>query len=110
LVTHSLEQYEALAFRLATEGPLLREYHMRLESNRASYPLFNSDRFRRHIEAAYVTMWRFGSVASAREVSPCPREANNLSLPGARGASVLNRERARAGNSLEVKRAGGSSR
>jgi len=29
----------------------------KLERNRISHPLFDTDRFRRHIEAAYVTMW-----------------------------------------------------
>ena len=29
----------------------------KLEENRLICPLFNTDRFRRHIEAAYVRMW-----------------------------------------------------
>jgi len=57
LVTHTLEEYEALALRLATNPPLLAGIKTKLARNRATYPLFDTDRFRRHIEAAYVTMW-----------------------------------------------------
>jgi predicted O-linked N-acetylglucosamine transferase (SPINDLY family) len=34
----------------------LRELRERIERNRATAPLFDIERFRRHIEAAYVTM------------------------------------------------------
>jgi predicted O-linked N-acetylglucosamine transferase (SPINDLY family) len=57
LVTHSLDDYEALALRLATEPSLLAAFRDRLSRNRLSFPLFDSDRYRRHIEAAYTTMW-----------------------------------------------------
>ena len=36
---------------------LLSELRARLARNRTTHPLFDTDRFRRHIEAAYVTMW-----------------------------------------------------
>jgi len=57
LVTHSFEEYEALALRLATEPLLLYGFKDRLKQNRLTYPLFDTDRCRRHIEAAYITMW-----------------------------------------------------
>jgi len=57
LVTSTLEDYEALALRLATDESLLRKLKEKLARNRLSAPLFNTDRFRRHIEAAYTTMW-----------------------------------------------------
>jgi predicted O-linked N-acetylglucosamine transferase (SPINDLY family) len=57
LVTHSLAEYEALALKLATNAPLLGEIRSKLARNRGTHPLFDTDRFRRHIEAAYVTMW-----------------------------------------------------
>ncbi len=57
LVTHSLADYEALALHLATDAPRLAELRQRLARNRVTYPLFDTDRFRRNIEAAYVTMW-----------------------------------------------------
>ena len=30
----------------------------RLARNRVTFPLFDTDRFTRHIEAAYTTMWQ----------------------------------------------------
>ena len=57
LVTPSLEQYEELALKLAHDGGLLTGLAGRLARNRATRPLFDTDRMRRHIEAAYVMMW-----------------------------------------------------
>ena len=57
LVTASLEEYQVLALKLARGDRLLGELRTRLERNRASAPLFDTDRFRRHIESAYRTMW-----------------------------------------------------
>ncbi len=57
LVTHTLDDYEALALKLATDANLLCEVKDRLARNRLTEPLFDTDRFRRHIEAAYMTMW-----------------------------------------------------
>jgi predicted O-linked N-acetylglucosamine transferase (SPINDLY family) len=57
LITGSLGEYESLALRLATEPPALKEIRQQLARNRAIRPLFDTDRFRRHIEGAYVEMW-----------------------------------------------------
>ena len=57
LVTHSLEDYEALACKLATDPALLPSIRRKLEDNRSNCPLFDSDRLRRHVETAYQTMW-----------------------------------------------------
>ena len=57
LVTHSLNDYEALALKLATDAALLQSIRRKLAQNRLSYPLFDTDRSRRHIEAAYLTAW-----------------------------------------------------
>jgi len=57
LVTHSLDEYEAMALELAGDRRLLEALRARLEENKHSAPLFDTDRFRRHIESAYVTMW-----------------------------------------------------
>jgi predicted O-linked N-acetylglucosamine transferase (SPINDLY family) len=57
LVTRSLEEYEALALRLATDPLRLRALRDRLEHNRLSFPLFDSIRFCRHIESAFTSMW-----------------------------------------------------
>ena len=53
----SLPEYEALALRLATDPALLAGIRDRLARHRDRYPLFDTDRFRRHLEAAYVEMW-----------------------------------------------------
>lgn len=56
LVTGTLDDYEARALKLAREGALLAEIRQRLERNRLTHPLFDTDRFARHIERAYATM------------------------------------------------------
>jgi len=57
LVSPDLDEYEATALRLAADKRLLAELRARLEKNGRSAPLFDTDRFRRHIESAYTTMW-----------------------------------------------------
>jgi protein O-GlcNAc transferase len=57
LVTASLEQYEVLVLTLATDRDRLAAVRRKLAANRLAYPLFDTDRFRRHLEAAYATMW-----------------------------------------------------
>jgi predicted O-linked N-acetylglucosamine transferase (SPINDLY family) len=57
LITESLEEYEQLALRLAQETPLLQSFKRRLLENRDRCSLFDTKRFARHIEAAYLTMW-----------------------------------------------------
>ena len=57
LMTSSLESYEALALELATTPARLSSIRDKLARNRMSHPLFDTERFRRHVESAYVTMW-----------------------------------------------------
>jgi predicted O-linked N-acetylglucosamine transferase (SPINDLY family) len=57
LVTHTLEKYEALALKLATDPGMLADIKAKLAQNRLTHPLFDTDRFRQHIESAYITMW-----------------------------------------------------
>jgi protein O-GlcNAc transferase len=59
LVTDNLEDYESLALRLASEPALLQHLRGKLERNRRDCAFFDSDRYRRSIEAAYRTMWQF---------------------------------------------------
>jgi len=56
LVTNSLAEYQALASRLAGEPGLLRAIGAKIEQNRLRSPLFDMERYCRHIEAAYTTM------------------------------------------------------
>jgi protein O-GlcNAc transferase len=57
LITSSLQDYEALARKLADDPPSLRALKARLARNRTSHPLFDTKRFALHIEAAYTQMW-----------------------------------------------------
>ena len=57
LVTMSLEDYEALALKLAHDLSFLQAIKAKLVRNRNIYPLFDTARFTRHLEAAYGTMW-----------------------------------------------------
>jgi predicted O-linked N-acetylglucosamine transferase (SPINDLY family) len=56
LVAGNLEGYESLALRVAHDRGLLASYRSRLIEGRKSAPLFDADRFRRNIEAAYIQM------------------------------------------------------
>jgi predicted O-linked N-acetylglucosamine transferase (SPINDLY family) len=58
LIATSLDDYEALALKLAHDPTLLGEIKEKLRRNRDRYPLFDTARFTRHIESAYETMWR----------------------------------------------------
>ena len=57
LVTYGLDEYEAMALKLARDRRLLESLRARLERSKRSAPLFDADRFRRHIESAFTTMW-----------------------------------------------------
>jgi len=56
LVAGSWEEYERLARTLATDRDRLASLRGRLARDRATCPLFDTDRFRRHIESAYGTL------------------------------------------------------
>jgi len=57
LVTANLQDYEALAAKLANDPSLLRAIRSRLAANRGTHPLFAMDRLSRHIETAFRNMW-----------------------------------------------------
>jgi protein O-GlcNAc transferase len=57
LITPSLAEYEALALKLARDPELHTSIKQKLARHREAFPLFNTKRFVRHIEAAYQTMW-----------------------------------------------------
>ncbi|MEI7444916.1 MAG: tetratricopeptide repeat protein [Burkholderiales bacterium] len=73
LVARTPEQFEALAIALATEPRRLAEVRARLERQRASAPLYDTDRLARHLEIAYRTMaarQRAGHAPVAFDVRP----------------------------------------
>jgi predicted O-linked N-acetylglucosamine transferase (SPINDLY family) len=57
LITRDLNEYAALALNLATDPAGLADIRARLAQNRTTYPLFDTNRFCRHLESAYLTMW-----------------------------------------------------
>ena len=75
LVTDSLDAYEARALELATAPAALEGIRASLARNRPTCPLFDTERFRRHIESAYITMWercRRGDPPASFAVAPLP--------------------------------------
>jgi len=57
LVTEKLESYEALALELAREPQRLAALKLKLSTQVATTPLFDTDLFRSHIEAAFTVAW-----------------------------------------------------
>jgi len=56
LIARSPEEYEAMALDLARNPEKLKTVRDKLAANRATAPLFDTARFTRNLEAAYVTM------------------------------------------------------
>lgn len=56
LVTTSMDDYERLAVELATAPGRIGDIRRRLNDNRLTAPLFNTELFARHLEAAYSAM------------------------------------------------------
>lgn len=57
LAVDNLQDYEALAVRLATEPDNLAALRVRLKRNLETTPLFDTQRLTRHLEAAFAGMW-----------------------------------------------------
>ena len=57
LATQTLQEYEHRALELATTPTLLAGFRAKLAVTRTTHALFDTDRFRRHLESAYITMW-----------------------------------------------------
>lgn len=58
LITHSAEAYEALILNLARDPARLQAIRQRLVRNRASYPLFDTNRYTRHLEAGFQAAYQ----------------------------------------------------
>jgi len=63
LVTHSHEEYQALAVGLATNPAKLAAIKQQLAQNQLTHPLFNTALFTEHIEDAFSQMWKRHQVA-----------------------------------------------
>jgi len=57
LITNNLEDYFALALSLALDRERREGVRDRIIALRDTAPLFDSERFTRNLEAAYVKMW-----------------------------------------------------
>jgi predicted O-linked N-acetylglucosamine transferase (SPINDLY family) len=57
LAVPSLEDYEALALKLARDANALAAVREKLKANREKFPLFDTKRFTNHLEAAFTQMW-----------------------------------------------------
>ena len=53
LITENEEEYEALALTLATDPKRLGQVKSKLDGNRLTHPLFDSEMYTRHLEAGY---------------------------------------------------------
>jgi protein O-GlcNAc transferase len=58
LVTQSAEEFETLAISLAKNPKDLEQIRTKLAKNKDTCALFDTDRFRKTIEAAYLEMWQ----------------------------------------------------
>jgi len=57
LVTDSLQEYERRALELAANRVLLQRVREKVAQNRRTAPLFDTHRFRKQIESAYIAMY-----------------------------------------------------
>jgi predicted O-linked N-acetylglucosamine transferase (SPINDLY family) len=58
LITGSLQEYEQRALGLATNPERLATVRAKLATNSVTHALFDTARFCRHLEAAYLNMWQ----------------------------------------------------
>jgi predicted O-linked N-acetylglucosamine transferase (SPINDLY family) len=66
LVTSSLHDYQALALELATDRNRIAELKVKLAANRHTHPLFDTARYARYLEQAFIDIWersRHGSTS-----------------------------------------------
>ena len=58
LITHDEEAYEALILKLATKPKKLDTIKKKLEVNRLSQPLFNTEQYTKHLENGYLQAYQ----------------------------------------------------
>ena len=75
LIAFDEAQYEECALALAADRARLADLKARLSANQLTNPLFDIDRYCRHLEAAYVGMWgrvERGEPPASFKVTPDP--------------------------------------
>jgi predicted O-linked N-acetylglucosamine transferase (SPINDLY family) len=73
LITRDLDEYEALALKIALTPSMLDGLRTRLARDRRNAALFDAARFCRHIEQAYIAMWeraQRGELPAHLEIDP----------------------------------------
>jgi predicted O-linked N-acetylglucosamine transferase (SPINDLY family) len=75
LVTETPADFEALAIKLATNAAALKRLREKLAQNKQICALFDTDRFRKHIEAAYSAMWQRWLAGEKPQGFAVPAEA-----------------------------------
>lgn len=83
LIAQSLEEYEQIALRLVTTPELLADVKARLVANKATCALFDTERFTRNLEEAYIGMHsqtqnNESSVVTVSEVIAIDSSENTL--------------------------------
>ena len=58
LITYTEKEYENLAIELATNYSKLEQIKKKLNKNKATKPLFNSELYKDNIEEAYSTIYK----------------------------------------------------
>jgi protein O-GlcNAc transferase len=72
LAVRTMDDYEAMALALAREPARLAALRARLAANRLSSPLYDTDRFRTSLEAAYLRMMEIARAGRAPESFTVP--------------------------------------
>jgi protein O-GlcNAc transferase len=72
LVVRTMDDYEAMALALAREPAQLAAFRARLAANRLSSPLYDTDRFRASLEAAYLRMMEIARAGRTPESFTVP--------------------------------------
>jgi predicted O-linked N-acetylglucosamine transferase (SPINDLY family) len=67
LITQSPQEYEEMAYALATQPERLQAVQAHVAANIASQALFDTAAFCRHLEATYVAMWRQYQLGEVRD-------------------------------------------
>jgi predicted O-linked N-acetylglucosamine transferase (SPINDLY family) len=82
LVVSNLDDYRALALKLARDPALLASIRGKLLRHRDTYPLFDTERLTRGVETAYRTMWEIwqrGEAPRSFTVEPPGKRIRTIS-------------------------------
>jgi predicted O-linked N-acetylglucosamine transferase (SPINDLY family) len=68
LITHSLQEYDALLLKLATDATRLAEIRGQLTAHRFACALFDSTQFTHDLERLFQTMWADHQAGRKRNI------------------------------------------